>query len=166
MAVALERGGRQDSASAAQTWREPPILMAVIGTPWTCLITVFFQGYCFMGSGSCLESCSQFLWRSWKGLSAFVSHGSWWDSVHSWTGASLQAERLLASPAAAPMCCHVLIGTAESLALHLRHVLISLWISNYGKKRLLKVALKMCSKSCLFPITNAVRGHSGRPSNI
>lgn len=62
----------------------------------------------------------------------------WWDSVHSWTGASLQAEGLLASPAVAPMCCHELIGTAENLALHLRHVLLSLWISNYGKKRLFK----------------------------
>lgn len=62
----------------------------------------------------------------------------WWDSVHSWTGTSLQAEGLLASPAVAPMYCHVLIGTAENLVLHLRNALLSLWISNYGKKRLLK----------------------------
>lgn len=75
MAPALEKGVGQDQASAPLTWSEPPILMAVVGIPWTCLITVFFHRYCFVGGGSCLESCSQFLWTSWKGLPAFVSHG-------------------------------------------------------------------------------------------
>lgn len=136
-ALALERGGGQDPPSTAQTWREPPILMAVIGIPWACLITVFFQGYCFEGGGSCLESCSLFLWTSWKGLPAFVSHGPM-------MGVSAQLDwhfpagwRALGQP-----CCgsHVLPCANWHCweCLHLRHALLSLWISNYGKKRLLK----------------------------
>lgn len=38
-------------------------------------------------------------------------------SGHGRIGASLQAGGLLASPAAAAVCCRVLIGTAENLAL-------------------------------------------------
>lgn len=79
-----------------------------------------------MGGGSSLghvPSSRRDLGRAFQLLAVTALH---WDSVHGWTRASLQAGGILASPAAAATCCHVLIGTAENLAPHLRHALISM----------------------------------------
>lgn len=120
-----ERGG-QDPPSTAQTWREPPVLMAVIGTPWTCL-TCFSKDIVLWVVGAILSHVPHSCGRLQRGFELLSVMAPWWDSVRSWTGTSLQEG--LASPAVAPMGCHVLIGTAENLALQLRHALLSLWIS-------------------------------------
>lgn len=126
MAPALQRGCGQDPSSAAQAWREPPIFMAVIGTLGHVLLACFSKGIVLRVVGA--------LWATFpvpveiweRPFSSWQSQTPRRDSAHGWTRASLQGGGLSASPAAAATCCHVLIGSAENLAPHLRHALISL----------------------------------------
>lgn len=120
---------------------------------WTCPISTFFQGYCFTGGGSSLGHVPTSCRDLGKAFQLLAVTAPQQDSAHGWTGASLQAGGLSASPAAAATCCHVLIGTAENLAPHLRHVLISLWINNYRKKGLFKICFESVFQ--ILPFSNS-----------
>ena len=128
---------------------------------WTCPISVFSQGYCFTGSGSSLGHIPSSRGDLGRVFQLLAVTALWWDSVHGWTGASLQAGGLSASPAVAATCRRVLIGTAEDMAPHLRHALINLWINNCWKKGLLKIYFENVFQILPFSSDNTVGGIQG-----
>lgn len=116
-----------------RSWRKLPTACQV-GTLQHIINTFFWVLWWELpGSHSPLLERFCYLGEAFQLLAVTVP---WWGSEHCWTRASLWAEGLSSSPAVTATCCCVLIGTAENLALHLRHALISLWINNYWKKEL------------------------------
>lgn len=137
-------------------WRKP--LIVVAGWHASVLpINTFFRGYCDGSSlGHIPSSCRAFcnLGKTFQLLAVAAAPRR--GSAHGWTRASLQAGGLSSSPAASATCCCVLIGTAENLALHLRHALISLWINNYWKTGLFLICFLNAFQ--ILPFSNNKQG--------